>query len=480
MRLNAHRWAIIGAGITGLSAAETIRRLAPHDEVRVFEAAERCGGVLQTERLDDGWLIEHAADMFATQVPDALQLSARCGIDKELLQPQDGDRRAFVVWKNRLIPVPSGFVLMRPTSLMGVLTTPLLSIGGKLRLLSEAFVPRRKEQHDESVASFVRRRMGQEVLERLIQPLVGGIYTADPERLSMAATMRPFQEMEQSHGSLLRAAWHDTRLRAQAVSGARYDLFRAPRWGMQQLVDAVRAQLPSEWIRLNTPVESVRIDSGSRWLIQPRGSTEESFDRLVLTVPSHRAAQLLAPTSAALAEELAAIPHASSAVVAIGLRLSDFSRPLPGFGCVVPHAAKRPILAISCTSRKFEGRAPEGSVLLRIFFGGALQPEWADASDDRLVATACGELRSLLGYSGTPLWARVLRWHHAMPQYEVGHLERVARIRLFEAGLPGLALAGAAYDGVGVPLCIHSAETQVRRLLSSDGITPLRKEPETA
>jgi oxygen-dependent protoporphyrinogen oxidase len=461
------RWAIIGGGISGLAAAEAVARFAPHDQIRLLEAKDRCGGVLHTERTPDGWLIEHAADMFTTQFPDALALCERCGLTELLIEPQDGDRRAFVLWQGRLHPVPSGFVLMRPTRVAGILQTPLLSWRGKVRLLSELFVRRRAGLADESVAAFARRRLGSEALERLVQPLVGGIYTADPESLSMAATMPAFQAMEREHRSLLWAALCDSRLRESASSGARYGLFRAPRNGMQQLVEAVRDRLPKQTVQCNTPVTRVGRQPDGRWTLDTPAGSLEPFDRLLLAMPSHRAAELLGEIDQVLAGELSSIPHASSAVVAIGLRTDDLERPLPGFGCVVPLAAGHPMLAISCTSRKFAGRAPAGCELLRLFFGGALQPEWAEASDTRLLEAALQELRQLFGYRGEPLVVRVLRWRRAMPQYVVGHLERVARIRQRLAQWPGLAVAGAAYDGVGIPQCIRSAEQQVRRLLEA-------------
>lgn len=456
------RIAIVGGGITGLAAAHRLRELAPAAELTLFEASDRLGGVLGTHRAD-GYLFEQSADNFIVNVPWGLDLCRRLGIENELLPTNPHNRRALVLRAGKLLPVPEGFVLMSPRKLWPMLTTPILSVKGKLRLLAECLVPPRKNgPSDESLAAFARRRFGRETFDRLIQPLVGGIYTADPAKLSLAATMPQFLEMERRYGSLVRAALHERQTKANDA-GARYGLFTAPRNGMQQLVDALAARLPAGTVRLNAPVERIEHPSGAGWRVDAGGGVQP-FDALIVAAPAPVAATLLAPVDATLAAMLKQIEYAGSAVAVAGYRREQIAHPLDGFGCVVPETERRGILAISFSSNKFPGRAADDRVLLRVFFGGALHAEQNDLPDDALRSIMAKELAELLGARGEPELFRVCRWGAHMPQYHVGHLERVQAIEARAAALPNFALAGNAYRGVGVPQCIRSAEAAAERL----------------
>jgi oxygen-dependent protoporphyrinogen oxidase len=502
------RIAVVGGGISGLAAAHRITELLPRAELAVFEAADRLGGVVQTIRRDE-YLVERGADSFSTNLPWAADLCQRLGLTGELMPTQEQHRRALVVRHGKLMPVPEGFLVMSPSKLWPLLSSRVLSWSGKLRLLAEPLVRRRspagtsdlglgknlesrvpKRQSlvfDESVASFATRRLGREAFERLVQPLLAGIYTADAAKLSMAATMPEFLADEQQYGSLLRAvltrAAEARRERkpgtakATKEGGARYGLFLAPRDGMGALVETLGQRLPAGSVRLGTRVERFerREDAGFSIHIstidksEPESSTEcsnsvEQFDALILALPAHESARLVGDNDLELAAQLKEITFASAVVVGFGYRRDQVDHPLDGFGLVVPQVEGRQIIAASFASIKFAGRAPAERVLIRAFVGGALHPELTELSDGRLCHMAHEELSQLLGISGQPLWSDVARWPCSMPQYHVGHLQRVEQIERRTAAWPGLELAGNAYHGVGIPQCIHSGELAAQRV----------------
>ncbi|QDU97456.1 protoporphyrinogen oxidase [Lignipirellula cremea] len=457
--------AVIGGGVTGLAAALKLRQLSPAAQVTLLEASPRLGGVLGTERRQ-GFMIERSADMFTIRDPGAIALCRRIGFEEELIEPTSEHQKAYLIHRGRLVETPGGFSLMSPNRIWPVLATPLLSWRGKLRLGCELFVRRRRETGDESLASFARRRLGKEVYERLVQPLIGGIYTADPEKLSMAATMDSFLEMERLHGSLIRGAFERTgeqKRAAKAASGARYQIFRAPREGMQAFVDALAAQLPPDSIRLQSPVERIeRTDNQWRLTINGQPAT---FDGVICCSPAGPTASMLADFDSDLATLLRSIPHASTAIAVLGYRRDQLTRLVEGFGFVAPQIERRKILAGSFSSVKFPGRAPEDTVLIRVFVGGALQPELLEQTDEQLLLMVRKELADLVGAEGEPLLADVVRWQGVMPQYHVGHTDIVHQIETTTAAWPGLELAGNAYRGVGIPACIRDGERAADRLL---------------
>jgi oxygen-dependent protoporphyrinogen oxidase len=459
------RVAIIGGGISGLAAANRLLEIAPQAEIALFEAAGRVGGVLQTARRD-GYLIERSADMFTTREPWALDLCRRIGLADELIGTNEAGRKAFVVRGGKLLPVPDGFTLMSPARVWPVLATPLLSWKCKARLGLEYFSAKRPTAKDESLASFVIRHFGREAFDRLIQPLIGGIYTADPERLSMQATLPQFVEMERTHGSLIRAMRANQRRQptSERASGARYGQFVAPRHGMQQLIETIAARLPEGAIRLNSPVEKIaRIESGG-WLVEAKGAAPDRYSAVILALPAHACPKLLAPVDAELARLVGSIPHAGCSVVILGYRREQIARPCPGFGVVAPAVENRRIIAASFASLKFPGRAPEDRLLIRVFVGGALQPELARLADSQLEALVRQELAELIGAQGEPEFCEVARWLGIMPQYHVGHLDLVAAIEKRAEALPHFSLAGNAYRGVGIPFCVRSGEQAAERV----------------
>ncbi len=322
---------------------------------------------------------------------------------------------------------------------------------------------------DESLGSFVRRRLGAEALERVAQPLVAGIYTADPDDLSLAATMPRFLELERRERSVILALWRaGRRTREPGTSGARWSLFVTFKDGMGELVEALAARLPAEAVALEHRVTGIE-RTGSAWRVATVGGQSIVADRVIVATEAPVTGRLLRYVDPAVAALLSDIPYASSATVTVAYRRPDIPHPLDGFGFVVPRVEGRAILACTFSSVKYPGRAPEGTALLRCFLGGALNERVLDGSDDDLLATARAELRAALGVTAAPILARVHRWPFAMPQYRVGHIDRIAAIMRAVDSLPGLVLAGGGYRGVGISDCIHSGETAAARAL---GVEP--------
>ncbi|MGI9105433.1 MAG: protoporphyrinogen oxidase [Pyrinomonadaceae bacterium] len=497
-QINARRRRIvvIGGGISGLAAAHQLtRRDAAHDggggggdaapEVLLLEASGRLGGTIRTYRRD-GFILEGGPDAFISEKPEALELAKGIGLESHLLETNEAHRRSFIVRGGRLRPVPEGFHLLAPSRFWPFVTTDIFSWAGKARMALDLFLPRRVQVNgddDESLAQFVRRRFGQEALERMAQPMVGGIYTADPEHLSLRATMPRFLDMERAHRSIIRAMWHASRRvsneQSRATSGARYSLFLSFDGGMQMLTDRLAAQLPVETVRLGTRVEALRFDSQTRqWKLRVSAHeatngtgaklSDETIvaDAVCLALPAHASAKLLGGVEAKLAGELAAIPYASTATVNLAFRRADIPHPLDGFGFVVPFVERLSVIACSFSSVKFPHRAPEGTALLRAFVGGALQPEMYALDEDAIIAAVLADLRALLRIECPPLFAHVEKWPRSMAQYHLGHLARVARIREQLQRFPTLQLAGNAYGGAGIPDCIRSGHTAAAELLS--------------
>ncbi|MCR9199368.1 MAG: protoporphyrinogen oxidase [Planctomycetaceae bacterium] len=455
--------AIIGGGITGLAAAHRIITSEPTATVTLFEGSSRLGGIIRTERRD-GWLLELGPDSFITNKPGGVQLCADCGFTDQLIPTDNTFRRSLVLHQGAPEAVPDGFMLMAPSNHRAIIDTPVLSFAGSLRLLAEASIPPRGDVDDETLASFVTRRFGREALERLVQPLVGGIYASDPDKLSLRATLPRFLDMEAEFGSVINATKQQKQARGPDIdssgSGARYGLFTTPRDGLSSLVDHLADQIaahPTATLCLNQKIESVQ-PAGSCWNVVLTGENPpQSFDEVIMTLPAYRVAELICdPHQSELRDLLAGIEYASSAIVVTGHSLSDFAHPLDAFGLVVPLVEQRRILATSFTSRKFPNRAPAGRILLRTFVGGAMQPELLDADDSEIQQLVNEELKEILGMRKPPEFSEVVRYQRAMPQYHVGHQQRVDRIERLIGNTAGLHVAGSAYRGVGIPDSIAS------------------------
>jgi oxygen-dependent protoporphyrinogen oxidase len=450
------RIVIIGGGISGLAAAHRILELNPAAQVTILEASSRLGGTIHTEHRD-GFLIERGPDSFISEKPQAVALAKRLGIESRLIETNEKYRRSFIVRNGRLRPVPEGFQLLAPSRMWPFITSDIFSITGKARMAADLFLPRKSTNGttDESLASFVRRRLGVEALDRMAQPMVGGIYTADPETLSLRATLPRFLDMEREHRSLILAMLRQGRAQKSGTSGARYSLFLSFDRGVQVLIDAV-TQINADF-RVKTRAQRLNFDQG--WTITTDQDEVFKADAVCLAVPAYIAASLLDEINEPLAEKLRAIKYASTATINFGYRRTAIAHPLNGFGFVVPFIEKRSLIACTFSSVKFSGRAPDGHVLLRAFAGGALQPEIFALDEAEIAARVETDLRQLLNISEDPRFIEVAKWEHSMPQYEVGHLDRVNEIEKLVNQLPGLTLAGNSYRGAGIPDCIRSGES---------------------
>jgi oxygen-dependent protoporphyrinogen oxidase len=480
----AQRIAVIGGGVSGLAAAHRLTQLLPTADVRVFEAGPRPGGPLFTiER--DGTVFEQGADSFLTKDALPLDLCRELGLEGEIIHTNEAHRRALVVSQGRLVPVPEGFVLMQPRRLLSLMHSPVLTGRGKLRAVAEPSVSKfadvDRPDYDESVASFATRRLGREAFERLVEPLVAGIFVADSTKLSLAATYPEFIQAERDHGSLWRA-WQfrasqkedscQEAASAPSESGARYGAFVTLRGGLGRLVDALTARLGKERVALNSPVAAVEKLPNARWRVTDAKGHGEEFDGVVITLTAAQASKLVSKVDNELTGALARIQAASSVVATLVYRRDQITRPLDGFGLVVPRVENRQIVAASFPSVKFAGRSPEGLVPVRVFLGGALRPDIIDRDDADLLAIARQELADLIGAHGDPVTTFVARWREAMPQYHVGHIALVDAIDARVAALPGLELAGNSYRGVGIPQCLRSGRTAAERLASQIANAP--------
>ena len=440
--------AVVGGGISGLSAALFARDAGC--EVELIEASDRFGGVLATEHRD-GLLMERGPDSFVRTKPAAIELCERLHVD--LIGTRDiPDRGARIVKGGRLRPLPDGLLLLAPTRLWPFALSPVMSFGGKLRMLREPSIPVREgasDTDDETLASFVRRRLGDEALDRLAQPLVAGIYSGDPETLSLRATMPRLLDLEREHGSLIKGM--TAAAKGQPVaSGARYSLFQTPASGMQTVIDALVERLSLDGVALTTGRTITSLD-------------QFDADAVVVALPARAAATLV---DGALADELTAIRTTGSATISFSWPIAAVPQ-ARGYGFVVPAIEDRFCMACTFAHNKYDGRAPEGTALLRAFVGGALGPDVAALSDDELVARARDDLKDLLSIASDPDHVVLSRYDSAQPQYEVRHLDRVARIEAEVGKRPRLALVGNSYRGVGVADCIVSARRGIASLVPS-------------
>jgi len=464
---------VIGGGITGLAAAYRLREGAAAREtpiaVTLLESGDRLGGAVETIHRD-GLVMEAGADSFLSDKPAARNLAERLGIAGELINTQEQFRQTLVVRGGKLVPIPEGFSLMAPAWMGPVWRSRLFSPLGKMRIAIEPLIPKRRLDEDESLAAFVTRRLGREVLERVAQPLAGGIYTADPATLSIGATLPRFVEMERRHGSLIRGLKAAARTRdgqARGTSGARWSLFLSLHDGMGRLPEVLAERL-SKVVRTGAQVTEVARDAGggAGWQVRCADGVSLAVDEIICTAPARSSAAMIEGAAPALAAQIAAISYASAATVNLAYRVSDFPIEPASFGFVVPITERRQIIAGSFSSLKFGGRAPEGTILARVFIGGALQTEMMELDDARMIAAARAEFKDLFGVRADPLTSYVKRWPASMPQYLVGHRTRVAEIMRAAAALEGFTIAGAYLNGVGIPDCIASGERAAEAVLA--------------
>ncbi len=414
--------------------------------------------MIQTERRD-GYVLEAGPDSFLTIKPDASQLCRELGIAEQLISSNDFQRKTYILVKGKLVPIPDGLEFMVPTRVAPMATTSLFSFTTKLRMARERFSHTEAQKEDESVASFVRRHFGQEMVDRLADPLLSGVYGGSAEHLSVRAVLPRFVEMEREHGSLVRATLQARRARTHSNS-ASPPLFTSLKNGMQQMVDALAAQLPAASLRMQQPVSLAR--SGQSWRVSGTGF-DETFDAVLLAVPAPAASCMLKPVQTDLSAMLAKIPYTSSAAVLLAYKQTELP---PGFGFLVPRPENRKILACTFVHKKFSYRVPEGGVLLRCFFSSSRMPDLLERTDEDLQDIAQKELAGILGLNAKPEFVRTFRWGIAMAQYEVGHLERVAQMEDMLTALPGLHVIGNSFHGIGIPDCVKSGRMAAEKIVA--------------
>ena len=455
---------VIGGGIAGLAAAHRVTELAEEKslalQVTLLEASNRLGGAIATEHVGD-FLVEAGPDSFITEKPWALRLCERIGLTSRLVSTQSAYQKISIVHGGKLVELPEGFLLLAPTRVWPFIQSPLFSWPGKLRMALELLLPR-GETEDESLGAFVRRRFGSEALERVAQPLVGGIYASDPDKLSLMATMPRFKEMERQKRSVIYAMWSAQREPAknrEAGSGARWSLFVTLSGGMQELVDAIAQRLSEGVVRLNAPATDLNRNADNTWRVtvgRQRNHRSRRGHPRRAGVSRRPSCSNRSPANATA--DVKNISYASTATVSLAYRSEDFPRAPDSFGFVVPAVEKRKIMACTFSSLKYPGRAPQGYILLRAFVGGSLQPELFCADDQMMEKNVRDELAALLGVTAQPRFVRVWRHPNSMPQYHVGHEARVKRIETALRQFPSLTLAGSAYHGVGISDCVRTGE----------------------
>ena len=478
---------IIGGGITGLATAYYLQKAAAEAELpltyTLLEQSDRWGGKIATETVtgygSDPFIVEGGPDSFITQKPWALQLARELGLDDELLPTNDDRRKTFVLNKGKPTPLPDGVMLIVPTKIKPFALSPLISPLGKLRMGMDLFIPPKTDSEDETLAQFIKRRLGSEALDKIAEPLMSGIYNADAQKQSLMATFPRFRAIEEKYGSLTKGMLAAQKARAKAASnstkptsGPKTSMFMSMQAGMNAFVAEIQGRLTGD-LRLETAVTGIKIEEpvlsvskdqrlkspqpqSSIFNLQLNDGSTLTADKIILAVPAFVAAKLLADLSPDAAEGLNALRYVSTGVISLAFRRSELNHPLNGFGIVIPRSEKRRINAITWTSTKFDQRAPDGFALLRIFFGGSRTPEMMDVDDEKLLATVRQELQEIMGLNAEPVFHRIYRWQRSNPQYDVGHLDRVAAI---EAALPpNIFVTGSPYRGVGIPDCVRQGK----------------------
>ena len=420
--------------------------------VRLLEASPRLGGVIVTDRFD-GWVIDGGPDSILVQKPAAVALCRELGLGDRLVSTLT-PRTAYVLRDGTLHPIVEGSFLGFPLRVSSLARSSLFTLGGKVRMAAEVVIPRGGDRDDESIASFVRRRFGEEAAEYLAEPLLAGIHAGDAERLSMRALFPRLLDAERESGSVIRA------FRALQMRPSPQGAFVSLPGGVGELVDTLAGTLHPGSVALSSRVGELR--RAGTYLVEADGATVQAR-AVILSTPAYVASHLLRGLDTTLAGLCDGMPYASTATVAFGYRRDRIRHPLRGTGFVVPRTEHSALLAATWVSSKWPGRAPEGHALLRAFLGGGRDPHRLDRTDEELVETARAALADLLDIDGPPIFARLFRWTRQSPQYEVGHLQRLAAIEQRAASIPGLYLAGSGFRAIGIPDCIADGRDTATR-----------------
>lgn len=438
---------IVGGGITGLASAHRLD--AAGIPFTLVERDDRLGGKIVSRRVD-GFLVEGGPDCFLSSKPGGLTLTRALGMEGLLQGTDPAHRGTFVKRDGRLHPLPEGITGLVPARLGPLLTTRLLSPAGRIRAGLEAFLPRGGGGREESIAQFASRRFGVEAYRWVVEPLLSGVYAGDGAQLSLAATFPQLALAERENGGVLRSAW-----RGKAGAPRERGGFLSFPDGLEQLVRSLVTRLPAAALQLGVGVRAVAAWGNGFRVRLDDGRTLDA-DQVILATPAFVSADLVGDLDPTLARELSGIPFVSAATVSLAFGRAADLPALQGTGYVCPRAEGGPAVAVTWVSNKFQRRSPDGAALVRVFLGRSGDEGWVAEPDATLIGAARRELAQVCGVDVAPLWTRVFRWPKGLPQYVLGHLDRVERIAAALRGVPGLHVAGASYQGVGIPDCITS------------------------
>ncbi len=463
------RIAIIGGGISGLSAAyylEQERAAGAPVEYSLFESSDRLGGVMFSDKIGD-CVVEGGPDSFLTEKPWANQLCAELGIAGDLIGSNDSQRITYILVKGRLVPMPDGLMFMVPTKIIPTALTSLFSWSTKFKMLGELVHPPQAVHKDETVAQMVERHFGSEVVDRLADPLLSGVYGGDAASLSVRAVLPRFVEMEEKYGSLCRAMLAGRKKLAAMQKEKGYKpkpLFSSLKGGMQQMIDAIVARLNPQSLRTSTAVSQLSQKNGGWELMTPSGP--EFFDAVIFATPARIASTMLAKVNPQLSDDLGQVQYSSSITVTLGYQRDELKSCPPGFGFLVPRSEGTRMLATTFVHTKFPFRAPDNKALVRCFLGGANDKGVLKLSDEEIIAVVRKELKQITGLAADPWFVKVYRWDRAMAQYTPGHLERIERIGATLKQMQNLSIAGNFYKGIGVPDCIRTGKEAALHMAS--------------
>lgn len=462
------RVAVIGGGITGLACVHRLLREGGVEPV-LLEGSERLGGKIRSEA-DGPFLFECGPDSFLTAKPWALELMRDIGLSDALVPTNTVSKNLYLYTRGRLRRYPEGLLLMAPAKVIPFLLSDLVPWPAKLRMGLDYVLPRGRDDEDESLGAFARRRFGDEALETVVGPIMSGIFSGDPDRLSLAATFPQFKEMERKHRSMMLGMKAAMRGRPPAAPGI--TMFMTLRGGMYRFVETLERRVPAELVRRGTQVLGVSRSPDGDWRVAVAGSEPVRADAVVLAVPADKDAALLREADPGLADELAGIRFASTATVNLVFPDAGFPRGYEGFGFLVDRREGRSLTGVTFTSNKYPGLTPPGHTVIRCYMGGFGRDSVVGKPDEELLGIVLGDLRSIMGITAAPERVKLFRWPDSNPQYEVGHLARLARMEARLKAQSGLLLAGSSFRGIGIPECVRSGTEAARRVLEAGTRVP--------